>query len=124
MNLLKDRPAAANGITAFREPAWLVPAGGLTLADVDAIAARAEAAPGGGWVAFTDQLWIPWSAPDDDPPAGAWDTGRYLRVEKGDWHAGSDDPPPALWEFLASARADVLTLTAEVRRLRAALPGT
>jgi hypothetical protein len=91
--------------------------------DVDAIAARAEAAPGGKWEAFTDALWIPWSASTDDETDGHWcSSGRWLAVREGGWHAGSEDPPPELWAFLAAARGDVLALAAEVRRLRAQAP--
>lgn len=86
--------------------------------DVDAIAARAEAAPGGTWTVFTDKVQIPWSGPDDEPPCGPWDWGRYLTTMQGEWHGRPDDLPPGLWEFLGSARADVLALAAEVRRLR------
>ena len=89
--------------------------------DVDAIADRAKAAPGGRWEAFGDTLWIPWSAAADDEPGGRWCSGRWLAVREGGWHTGSEDPPPELWAFLAAARDDVLALTAEVRRLRAAL---
>jgi len=89
--------------------------------DVEAIAARALAAPGGTWEAFTDHLHIPWSASTDDEPSGTWDAGRYLAVQEHYWHTGSEDPPPELWAFLAAARTDVLALVAEVRRLRAAL---
>ncbi len=90
--------------------------------DVEAIAARAAAAPDGYWVAMPDGIWIPWAAPDDTDPASAWDHGRYIGICDGDWH-GTTEPPAALWAFLAAARDDVLTLAAEVRRLRAA-PGT
>jgi hypothetical protein len=91
--------------------------------DVDAIAARAEAAPAGNWEAFPDALWIPWhaAADDDYDPASHWCSGRVLAVREGGWHAGSEDPGPELWAFLESARDDVLSLAAEVRRLRAAL---
>ena len=92
--------------------------------DVDAITARAEAAPGGNWEAFPHQLRIPWSAPADEDPIGTWGWGRYLTVQENEWHAGSEDPPPALWEFLAAARGDVLALAAEVMRLRAELATT
>jgi anti-sigma regulatory factor (Ser/Thr protein kinase) len=90
--------------------------------DVDAIAARAEAAPGGAWEAFTDSLWIPWSADtDEEYEPGDWsESGRWLAVREECWHTGSPDPGPELWEFLATARKDVLALAAEVRRLRAA----
>lgn len=91
--------------------------------DVDAIAARAEAAPSGQWEAFPDTLWIPWSADTDDDhdPGDYWRSGRVLAVREFGWHTGSPDPGPELWEFLARARDDVLSLAAEVRRLRAAL---
>ena len=90
--------------------------------DVDAIAARAEAAPGGRWEACPDTLWIPWSATDDDDTTGEpWCSGRWVAVQEHGWHAGSDDPGPELWTFLAAAREDVLSLAAEVRRLRTAL---
>lgn len=97
------------------------PAPGITRIppDVDAIAARAGAAPGGHWEASADSLWIPWFASTDDEPGGMWCSGRWLAVQEGGWHTGSDDPPPALWEFLAAARDDVLSLVEEVRRLRA-----
>jgi len=89
--------------------------------DVDAIAARAEAAPAGRWEAFPDTLWIPWSTDTDDETDGHWScSGRWLAVREGGWHTGSEDPPPELWAFLAAARDDVLSLAAEVRRLRAA----
>jgi hypothetical protein len=101
--------------------------------DVDAIAARAEAAPGGQWEAFTDSLRIPWSVPydpddvahtdDADPGAYPWLSGRWLAVREGHWHTGSPDPGPELWEFLAAARGDVLELVAEIRRLRAVQRG-
>jgi hypothetical protein len=89
--------------------------------DVDAITARAQAAPGGPWAAFTDSLWIPWTTgTDDEHEPGDWSwSGRWIAVQNGGWHTGSEDPPPELWEFLAAARDDVLTLAAEVRRLRA-----
>jgi len=87
--------------------------------DVDAIAARAEAAPGGYWVAVGDSVFIPWAADDDAPQASGWDHGRYLAVQDGDWH-GTAEPPAELWAFLAAARDDVLSLAAEVRRQRAA----
>lgn len=91
--------------------------------DVDAIAARAQAAPAGCWEAFPDTLWIPWHAPADDEhdPGEYWCSGRILGIREGGWHAGSEDPGPELWEFLAAARDDVLALAAEVRRLRTAL---
>jgi hypothetical protein len=87
---------------------------------VDAIAARAAAAPGGYWADLGDCIWVPWSALDDAEPLTAWDHGRYIAVQDNPWH-GSTAPPGELWEFLAAARDDVLTLAAEVRRLRAAL---
>jgi len=98
----------------------LAPAPPGTVLDVDAIAARAAATPGGYWVAFTDSMWIPWHAHDDDERTGPWDTGRYISVQDGDWH-GTGQPPAALWQFLAAARDDVLALVAEVGRLRSAL---
>jgi hypothetical protein len=88
--------------------------------DIDVIAARAAAAPGGHWIAWPDSVWIPWHGLDDAEPENAWGHGRYLAVQDNDWH-GSDQPPAALWAFLAAARHDVLALTAEVRRLRALL---
>ena len=88
--------------------------------DVEAIATRAAAAPDGYWVTMPDGLWIPWAAPDDTDLDSAWDHGRYIGIHDGDWH-GTTGPPAALWAFLAAARDDVLTLAAEVRRLRAAL---
>ena len=93
--------------------------------DVDTIAARAEAAPGGCWEAWPDSLWIPWSADTDDEhePGEYWRSGRVLAVREFGWHTGSEDPGPELWEFLASARDDVLSLAGEVRRLRADLGG-
>jgi hypothetical protein len=87
--------------------------------DVDAIAARAEAAPGGYWVVVGDSVFIPWGADDDAPQASAWDHGRYLAVQDNGWH-GTEEPPAELWAFLAAARDDVLSLAAEVRRQRAA----
>jgi hypothetical protein len=87
--------------------------------DVDAIAARAQAAPGGSWAAFPDSLWIPFSTDADDPQSGTCDHGRCITVQENDWHAGSADPGPELWEFLATARDDVLALAAEARRQRA-----
>jgi hypothetical protein len=88
--------------------------------DVEAIAARAAAAPGGGWIPFPDSVWIPWDTDDDTPPVSPWDHGRYIAIQENDWH-GTGEPPAELWAFLASARDDVLTLAAEVRRLNAAL---
>jgi hypothetical protein len=90
--------------------------------DVDAIEARAAAAPGGSWDAFPDTVWIPWHADGDDEfgPGEYWRSGRVLGLLEHGWHAGSEDPGPELWTFLASARDDVLALAAEVRRLRAA----
>jgi hypothetical protein len=90
--------------------------------DIDAITARAEAAPGGCWEAFPDTLWIPWSASTDDEHTGEWwNSGRWITMQEHGWHTGSEDPGPGLWAFLAAARDDVLTLAAEIRRLRAAL---
>jgi hypothetical protein len=88
--------------------------------DVDAIAARAQAAPGGSWETGPDMLWIPWSADGDDETDGHWScSGRWIGVREGYWHTGSPDPGPELWAFLAAARSDVLALAGEVRRLRA-----
>jgi hypothetical protein len=88
--------------------------------EVDAIAARAATAPGGTWTDEGDRIWVPWSALDDAGPFRDGDDGRYIGVLPGYWH-GTTEPPGELWEFLAAARHDVLTLAAEVRRLRAAL---
>lgn len=100
--------------------------------DLDAITARAEAAPAGHWEAGTDCLQVPWCVPydpddfahTDDDTGDPWRRGRWLAVREGDWHTGSPDPGPELWGFLAAARGDVLALAAEVRRLRAALAVT
>jgi hypothetical protein len=100
-------------------PRGIMPATTRPPLDVDAITARALAAPGGTWASFADKVQVPWTDPADDPSSGQWNAGRYLAVQPGDWHHGSADPPPALWEFLAAARADVLALAAEIRRLRA-----
>ena len=91
--------------------------------DVDAITARAEAAPGGYWLAFPDSMWIPWDADDDTPPVSPWDHGRYIAIQENHWHGDAAEPPEELWAFLAAARDDVLSLAAEVRRLRAAATG-
>jgi len=88
--------------------------------NIDAIAARALAAPGGNWIAFTDSLLVPYSTDDDDEQYGEWDHGRHLAEQPNEWHSGSGCLPSETWTFLASARDDVLTLIAEVRRLRAA----
>jgi hypothetical protein len=96
--------------------------------DIDAIAARAQAAPAGHWEAGPDCLQVPWCVPcnpgdfarTDDDTDDPLCRGRWLAVREGWWHAGSPDPGPELWEFLAAARGDVLELVAEVRRLRAA----
>jgi hypothetical protein len=101
----------------------------MTRPDLDAIAARATAAPGGQWETFTDSLRIPWSVPfdpddighTDDDTDDPWSTGRWIAVREGHWHTGSPDPGPELWQFLGSARADVLELVDEVQRLRAEL---
>jgi hypothetical protein len=87
--------------------------------DVDAIAARADAAPAGYWVEFPDSVFIPWGADDDAPQVSAWDHGRYIAIQDNDWY-GTEEPLAELWAFLAAARDDVLSLAAEVRRLRAA----
>jgi hypothetical protein len=98
--------------------------------DVDAITARAEAAPAGHWEAGPDGVQVPWCVPhdpdnfactDDDTGGDRWCRGRWLAVREGYWHTGSPDPGPELWDFLAAARGDVLALAGEVRRLRAAL---
>jgi rubrerythrin len=112
-----DLAAEARSLLDALAPA---PPGTPAALDVDAITARASAAPGGYWVAFSGSTWIPWHAHDDDDRIGPWDTGRYIGVYDGDWH-GTGQPPAALWEFLAAARADVLALAAEIGRLRAAL---
>jgi hypothetical protein len=109
--------ADARTLLAALAPA---PPGTPAALDVDAITARAAAAPGGYWVAFSNGIWIPWHAPDDAEPASGWDHGRYIGIEDGDWH-GTSQPPDTLWEFLAAARDDVLALAAEVGRLRSAL---
>lgn len=88
--------------------------------DVDAIAARAEAAPGGYWLRTGDQVWMPWAVPGDADPVSPHDHGRYLAIEDGDWTA-APLTPPGLMDFLTRARDDVLALAAEVRRLRARL---
>ena len=85
---------------------------------VDAIAARAAAAPGGYWADLGDSHLGSVVRLDDADPCTAWDHGRYIAVQDNPWH-GSTEPPGELWEFLAAARDDVLTLAAEVRRLRA-----
>lgn len=88
--------------------------------DVEAIAGRAEAAPGGAWAAFPDGIWIPWTADgDDEPGTDTWTYGRWVTVQGQSWHTGSPDPGTELWDFLAAARDDVLQLAAEIRRLRA-----
>jgi hypothetical protein len=84
--------------------------------DLDAIVARALAAPGGNWIAYVDKLQVPWVADTDDDSSG-----RYIGVLEGPWHTGSEDPPPGFWAFLASARPDVLALVGEILRLRAKL---
>lgn len=93
--------------------------------DVDAIAARAQAAPGGYWLTGTADggMWIPWSAPDDREPAYGWDHGRFISEIPGeDWYGPSGGHvPAAMWEFITHAREDVLALAAEVRQLRAQL---
>jgi hypothetical protein len=88
--------------------------------DLEGIAGRAEAAPGGEWDSFPDGIWIPWTACGDDEPRGPMTYGRWITVQEQDWHIGSEHPPTELWQFLARSRDDVLALVAEVRRLRAA----
>jgi hypothetical protein len=110
---------------ALEAPPATVPAAARFLSfplDVDAIARRAEAAPAGCWEAFPDSLWIPWHADGDDETDGHWSSsGRWIALQEHGWHTGSEDPGSELWAFLAAARDDVLTLAAEVRRLRAEL---
>lgn len=94
--------------------------------DLDAITARAEAAPACTWEAANNGLWIDWrdEAHDDEYlPGDCCESGRWLGIQPMPWHdgTGSDDPGAELWEFLAAARDDVLALAAEVRRLRARL---
>jgi hypothetical protein len=113
-------PALAETARALASALTPPPEGTSAEPDVDAIAARAAAAPAGQWLSFADSLWIPWHALDDAEPVRGWDHGRFLAVTDNRWH-GSEEPPAALWTFLAAARDDVLTLAAEVRRLRAAL---
>jgi hypothetical protein len=91
--------------------------------DLDAITARAEAAPACPAIATTDSLWIDWHDEHDDEhdPGDYCGSGRWITVTEHWWHTGtgSAEPGPELWEFLAAARDDVLALAAEVRRLRA-----
>lgn len=93
--------------------------------DVDAIAARALAAPGGRWDTSTNGMWIEWIHPNDDEyePGDVCGSGRWIGIEEQAWHTGtgSEDPGSELWEFLANSRGDVLALVEEVRRLRAEL---
>lgn len=93
-----------------------------TALDLDAIEARALAAPGGTWDDATDGLWIAWHDPADDEfePGDQCGSGRWIGIQEQSWHCGtgSEDPPAELWKFLASSRGDVLTLAREVRRLR------
>ena len=114
-----DAPALAEKARALLDmltsPPW-----GSAPTDLDVIAARAAAVPGGSWTDEGDRIWIPWSALDDAEPFRDGDDGRYIGVLPGYWH-GTTEPPGALWAFLAAARDDVLTLAAEVRGLRAAL---
>lgn len=99
--------------------------------DVTAIEARALAAPACRYEAFTDKLWLDFRAPGDDDTDGHWsNSGRWVVTDDRIWHRGAEDLPPAFWAFLASARDDVLALTAEVRArdaevrwLRSALAG-
>jgi hypothetical protein len=53
--------------------------------DLDAITARAQAAPDGYWVTFPDSIWIPWHADTDATPCSPHDHGRYIAVQDGDW---------------------------------------
>jgi len=104
--------------------AAVAPRGGITVfpLDVEAIAARAQAAPAGEWMACPDMLWIPYSGAADDETDGHWScSGRWIAIQEGIWHNGSPGPGAELWEFLAAARDDVLSLAAEVRRLRGEL---
>lgn len=113
-----DAPALAEKARALLGMLTSPPFGSART-DVDIIAARAAAAPGGTWTDEGDRIWIPWSALDDAEPFRDGDDGRYIGVLPGSWH-GTTEPPAALWAFLAAARDDVLMLAAEVRRLRAA----
>lgn len=105
----REMPSSTSGTHDDPEPLRL-----------DEIEARAAAAPDGYWIPHDDQFWIPWSADDDAEQVSPHDCGRYITVEDGDWH-GTEEPPATLWTFLAHSRDDVLTLAAEVRRLRAEL---
>jgi hypothetical protein len=115
------------GLPALDSPPDTVPVAGRFRRfplDVDAIAGRAEAAPAGCWEAFPDSLWIPWHATGDDDGDGHWsNSGRWIALQEHGWHTGSEDPGSELWAFLVTARDDVLSLAAEVRRLRSALTG-
>jgi hypothetical protein len=90
--------------------------------DVDVIEARAAAAPDVACVAGIDRMWVGFFADGDDErdgdPSGS---GRWIAEESHYWHLGSEYLPPEFWDFHACARADVLTLAAENRRLRSAL---
>jgi hypothetical protein len=103
-----------SAVTALRRPV-----------DTDAITARAQAAPDGQWEAFPAGLWIPYRADADDEAEQHWScSGRWIALQEHPWHTGSENPGPELFEFLANARADVLALAAENRRLRNALNST
>lgn len=100
------------------------------LLDIEAIARRAENAPGGDWVQVGDQVRVPWTAPGDagydtdDYWMAFLDSGRYLTIADSDWIDCGNITPPGLMEFLEHSRQDVLALAAEVRRLRGLLaPG-
>ena len=99
--------------TSHLAPARDLPPAGLV--DVDAIEARALAAPGGTWEAYPDKVRIPWTADEDET-----DDGRYLVFYEGDWHL-REDVPEGLWPFLETARDDVLALVALARWLSGAL---
>jgi hypothetical protein len=87
--------------------------------DLNAIEARALAAPGGEWAEFPDGIWIPFTdvVNDDEHYGRSWDSGRIVRIDEQHWHTQGADPD-GLWPFLATVRPDVLALVREVRRLR------
>jgi hypothetical protein len=106
--------AGMSAVTVLRRPVG-----------TDAITARAQAAPAGQWEAFPCALWVPFRADGDDETDGHWsNSGRWVALQEHGWHAGSQNPGPELWEFLASARADILSLAAENARLRNELDRT